>query len=251
MRIDYINNMKDIYRKEKIRTRRNTVLFFLGLAGVAYLSIVLSVSLFKRNDSVISGQSAVAKYESAVTKQATELPLTTTTATASDVAVKQSATPAYRPSVHIAHSVAPVTTTSYAPEHTWRSTSNAAITVHTTSSATVKNIGGGGSGGSHSSGGTTIASSSSAFGSSTSIMVVPTIARASSRNLNASTTMAAEAEVIESTAQERAAKPGIHKVNGYPDIPFPDPVGDGLWVLLFLAAGYGLTVIYRCKQRVN
>ena len=250
MRIDLINRMKKIQQQERMRTRRNKVFFFLCLAGVAYLAIVVSLFALQRNDSVISTQEAVARYESNVTKQATESPLLKTSAKPMKVPAKEPAISLHRSGGKIKHAAAPAANTASAPEHSWRSTSGSGLTVHTTSSATVKSIGGGGGSAGGGGGRGSVTSSSSAFGGSTSIMVVPTLARASSHNLNASTTMAAEAQVIESTAQDRAAKPGIRTTNGYPDIPFPDPIGDGLWVLLVLAAAYAAFTLYRRKQRV-
>ena len=40
------------------------------------------------------------------------------------------------------------------------------------------------------------------------------------------------------------------RTNGYPDIPFPDPLGDVVWPLALLAAAYTLLRVYRRKRRV-
>lgn len=245
MRLDYINNMRNIYRQEKMRTYRRTVLFFLSLAVLAYLGMLVSIMVGTRDDGV-SCQAAVAKYESSAVRVAVDASSTAGTP-AADVRATQAAIPKYRPSVGMRHSYVP--SASSMPQHTFQSTSSG-ITVHTTSSATVKNVGGSGSAGG-SGGGTAVTSSSSAaFSASTSIMVLPTLARVSSRSLTAENTLAAEAEIIENTATERAAKPGIRRVYDDPFDPFLDPVGEGLWALLLFAAAYGVFMFCRKRQRV-
>ncbi len=250
MRIDYIKNMKDIYRREKAKNYRRTVIFFFGLAVLAYLGILTTVMLAKRNDTAISGQAAVAKYEGEVIRQTAQSESAAVAATSNTVTP---ATRAYRHAGVIHHSAPSAVSTPAAPKHNFQSPNSGALRVHTTSSATVKTIGGGGGGGAAGGGGgssTSITGAGSAFAVSTSNMVLSTAAWTSSRSLTAANTMAAEAQVIEATAQEHAAKPGIKKVNGYPDIPFPDPVGDGIWILLALAAAYIVVIIYRRKQTV-
>ena len=158
MRTDYFQNMQRIHRQERIRNYRNKIIFYLGIAVFAYLGVVLSITIFKRNDSVISGQAAVTKYEGETIKQ-TNIPSATATAT-SNSSAKAAAVPTYRPSSRAIHAAAPSPSGSPVPQYTWRSTGSGG-TVYTTSSATVKNIGGGGGsagGGSHSGSG-----SSSAF----------------------------------------------------------------------------------------
>lgn len=44
---------------------------------------------------------------------------------------------------------------------------------------------------------------------------------------------------------------GPHRVNGFPDIPFPDPVGDAILPLALLAAVYGLYAAARKKRAAN
>ena len=234
MRYDFILNMININRRERMRKRRTMALLFLCVCAVGYLGIVLSLAFFKGSDVPVAEQIVVTTAEP-------------------KAAAKPVATPTYRPAGKITRVTSqPAAATTKAPEHTWKSTSNTAVKVHTTSSATVKSIGGGGVATSSRPANTTVFNPSSAFGVSTSIMVVPTLARVSSRSLTADNTRAAEAEVIESTSQGRAAKPGIRKVDGDDDPlePFQDtvPLGSGLWILLFLVATYGAVMVYRRKN---
>lgn len=253
MRNDFIQNMININRRERMRKRRNMVIFFLGLCAFAYFGLVLSLTVFKSNEGLVSGQVAVAKFESESVKKASETKGVTVTVSEPKATVKPAATPTYRPAGKITRSSSqPTPAVTQTPEHTWKSTSNSAVKVHTTSSATVQHVGGGGVSTGARTSGTTVTTPSSAFGVSTSIMVVPTLARVSSRSLTADNTRAAEAEVLESTAQGRAAKPGIRRVDGDDDPlgPMEDPIGDGLWTLLFLVVAYGAVMFYRRKQRV-
>ncbi len=250
MRLDYINNMRNIYRQEKLRNYRRTVIFFLSVGVMAYLAVLVTIMTAKRDESAVSGQVAVTKFEGEVIQRASDAPSASASPTPADVKAAQPSTPAYRPAGLVRHTAAQPAS-SPLPQQSFRSTSNAALTVHTTSSATVKNIGGGGSTAGATTRGTSVTTSSStAFSTSTSIMVLPTLARASSRNLNAANTLAAEAEIIENTATDRAAKPGIKRVDGHPLDPFMDPVGDALLPLILLALAYGSFILYRRRQRL-
>ena len=246
MRTDYFQNMQKIYRQERLRNYRNKIIFYLGIAAFAYLGVVLSITVFKRNDSAISGQAAVAKYEGEAIKQPTTIATSTATSNSSASAT---ATPVYRRSAGLVHhSAAPAA--SPLPQLSWRSTSSgSSMTVYTTSSASLKNIGGGGSIGGSTGGSSAGGIATSAFGTSTSIMVVPTLARVSSRDLTAANTIAAEAEIIDNSEAGRAAKPGIKRLDGDDDPldPAYTPIGEGLWILLFLVAAYGGLVLYRRK----
>ena len=246
MRIDRLNNIKSIWLREKQRNNRRIVYFVMIVAAVAYLFVLSSVFLLKRNDGAVSSQAAVAQFEGEALRNHEAETIVAKVPTAT---TKSSALPTYRPAGK--HRFAHVTpSASSMPEHSWKSTSGTGMKVYTTSSAAVKHIGS--AAGSSGGGGGTIASSqSSTFGTSTSIMVVPTMARVSSRSLSAANTLAAEAQVLESTAQERVAKPGIRRLDGEDDPlePFQDvPVGEGVWALLFLAMAYAGVMIYRKRK---
>ena len=239
MRIDKLNNIQSIWQREKQRNRRRMVFFFLIVLGSAYLVLLGSVFLFQR-----SGQDT-AKFENDVIR-------VSGTADADGLtlpAVKPATLPTYRPAGKITHDYSHAMPASAAPQYTWKSTSGGSgIKVHTTSSATVKNIGSGASSSGGQVSGVTVTAQSSAFGTSTSIMVVPTIARVSSRNLNAANTMAAEAEVINTGTSERQGKAGIKTWGDHDPDPMLDPIGDGLWALLALVHAYTLWTIYRRKS---
>jgi len=244
MRIDQLNNFQRIVERERGKNYRRIVYFLLIVAGCAYASVLLSVFVFKRSDGAVTGQLTVTKYEAEVIR------VSANEAAAGSKAVAKalpSAMPSYRPAGKIRHSYS-TAASSYVPQHQWQSTSAAGLKVYTTSSASVKNIGSGASSSGGQVSGVTVTAQSSAFGTSTSIMVVPTIARVSARNLNAANTMAAEAEVLNSSTSERAAKPGIRRVDDDPLDPMLDPIGDGLWALLILALGYGAFMFYRRKS---
>jgi len=239
MRIDKLNNIQSIWQREKQRNRRRMVYFFLIVLGSAYLVLIGSLFISQR-----SGQDT-AKFENDVIR-------VSGTADADGLtlpAVKPATLPTYRPAGKITHNYSQTTSSSAAPQHTWKSTSGGSgIKVHTTSSATVKNVGSGASFSGGQVSGVTVTAQSSAFGTSTSIMVVPTIARVSSRNLNAANTMAAEAEVINTGTSERQGKAGIKTWGDHDPDPMLDPIGDGLWALLILALGYGAFMFYRRKS---
>ncbi len=131
-----------------------------------------------------------------------------------------------------------------APVSRFQSTAPAG-TIHTSSSAQIHHIGGGGSTGGTFTGTTTTVSNnivSSPISVSTSVYVLPTLARVSSRNLNAETTRRAEQDVVDKNGPERRV---TNRRNdewddyGQDPEPFPDEVPVGApWVMLLLAGGY-------------
>ncbi len=267
MRIDFLNDMQSLLQQEKNRNYRRRVVFFLIVGALVLFGIQLSIMVSRRAESDVMGQAAVAKFEKEAYNRSQEVAQGGTATPVIVSSSKSRASQQYRPSVNVhqhshmasySHSVA-------APQYSFRSANTGAVTVYTTSSATVKSIGGGGSGsGSSVDGGSSVGSSiggGSAGGSvsgasvdrngSTSIMVVPTLARISSRELTASNILAAQEQVIKEGAADRQGQPGIRKVNGNdkPFDPFMDPIGEGVLALLLLAAAYGVFVVYHRKQR--
>ena len=116
--------------------------------------------------------------------------------------------------------------------------------IHTSSSAQVQHIGGG----SNVAQTTNITHTSSSnvvnspISTSTSAFIVPTLARVSSRNLNAETTRQAEQEVVERNGPERRI--ANRRNDGWDDYdqdpePFPDEVPVGApWILTLMLAAY-------------
>ena len=116
--------------------------------------------------------------------------------------------------------------------------------IHTSSSAQVQHIGGGSNVAQTTN--ITHTSSSNVVNSpisvSTSAFIVPTLARVSSRNLNAETTRQAEQEVVERNGPERRI--ANRRNDGWDDYdqdpePFPDEVPVGApWILTIMLATY-------------
>ena len=117
--------------------------------------------------------------------------------------------------------------------------------IYTSSSAQVHQIGGGNSAAPT----TTITNTSSynnvvnsPISTSTSAFIVPTLARVSSHNLNAETTLQAEQEVVERNGPERRI--ANRRNDGWDDYdqdpePFPDEVPVGAqWILTLMLAAY-------------
>lgn len=213
------------------------MIFCLGLLALAYGGVLVTVFVASRNTKVVSGQVAVSGFEGAV--------VTRDAGTAAPVVAnpaKMTGAPRFSGNTSLIHTYAPQGSTATAPQHTWQST-GVAVKVHSTSSAQVHNVGSGASAG-------TAASSSvstTAFSHSTSSMVVPTLAWASARSLSVSNTRAAQASIIDAGTPEAKVNSDVKTTTGFPDIPFPDPIGEGLWVLLLLAAGYGVFMLRRRK----
>lgn len=253
MRIDILNHKKAILQQEKRRSTRRWIIFAGLICGIGYLFILVSTYVLgSRGDA--SDQTAVNKYESSVVRvDAFVAPGPTKHATGRIVTVNHSD---YRPSGLIQHEVAPVNPTA-APTTINTNSSNAqALKVHTTSSADVHSVGSGVSGGGSASSSTVHVNSSVPFSASTSNMVMSTATWTSARSLTASNTLAAEAQVLESSSQGRMARPGIRR-DSWDDYdqdpePFGDtvPIGDGLWALLLAAVVYaGAVLIRRRKQQ--
>lgn len=244
MRIDQLINIQSVYQQQKQRRHKRLVLFGLGVMVVAYLGVLGGVYKSSKDTKVVSSQAAVASYEGAVFQHtnAMSVPAVGTPTVMAGV-------PRFSGNTALLHTYAPQGGAA-TPQHTWQRT-GVALTVHTTSSAVVHNIGGGGSGGGATGGGGSVASS--AFAHSTSSMVVPTLAWSSSRSLSADNTRAAREAIIDAGTPGRQGKPGIRRDNwddyGQDEEPFLDPIGNGLWVLLFLAAGYGVFTAFRFSHR--
>ena len=246
MRIDELMNIQSVYQQQKQRRHKQLVLVGLGVMVLAYLGVLGAVYKSSKDTKVVSSQAAVAGYEGAVFQHtdAMSVPAVGTPTIMAGV-------PRFSGNTALLHTYAPQGGAA-APQHTWQST-GVALTVHTTSSAVVHNIGGGGSGGGATGGGGSVAGS--AFAHSTSSMVVPTLAWSSSRSLSVDNTRAAREAVIDAGTAEKTGGT-IHTVYGTPEDFYEDeiPVGNGLWVLLFLAAGYGafsaVRFSHRRKQRV-
>ena len=110
--------------------------------------------------------------------------------------------------------------------------STSSMHIYETSNATVHNIGGGGG----NAGGIATTSGSSSRGISQGGNMVTL-----SSSLALAEPGASEANEIANVASQPNAAPsngGPRRVNGSPDIPFPDPIGDAVWPLIILALGY-------------
>lgn len=240
MRIDF-NYIQSVYQQQKQRKRRQWMIFCLGLLALAYGGVVTTVFVASRDAKNVSGQVAVSGFEGAV--------VTRDAGTATPVVAnpaKMTGAPRFSGNTSLIHTYVPQGSTAAAPQHTWQST-GATVKVHTTSSAQVHNVGSGASAGTATSGGV----STTAFTHSTSSMVVPTLAWASARSLSVSNTRAAQASIIDAGTPETLGKPGtIKRLDGEDDPlgPMEDPIGNGLWVLLLLAVGYGVFMLRRRKQ---
>ena len=246
MRID-MKTIKSVYQQQNQQNRRKWMIVGLGVLALVYGGVLLDKFISSRDLIFVSDDKAVSRFEGgAIARDAvvTDAPMLPPSA-------KMTGAPTFRGNTSLLHTYAPnggVSAT--APSHTWKSTGTA-MKVHTTSSANVHHIGGG------SSVRPVFASSSNvsadAFVHSTSSMVVPTMAWASARNLSVDNTRAAQAAVIEGGSP--MAKPGgtIKRLDGEdnPEEPFPDPqpIGDGLWVLLLLASGYGALLLRRRRVK--
>jgi hypothetical protein len=239
------------------------VVFFLIVGALAWLGVQLSIMVSKRAESDVMGQAAVAKFEKEAYNRSQEAAQGITTAPVTLPSSKSRALQQYMPSVNVhQHShTASYSHSMAAPQYSFRSANTGAVMVYTTSSATVNSIGGGSGGGSTGGGsssvsgigggsaGGSVSGASIGRNSSTSILVVPTVARISSRELTASNILAAQEQVIKDGAAERQGQPGIRKVGGLPYDPFMNPIGEGVWALLLLVAAYGVFMVYRRNQR--
>ena len=238
MRID--NIIKD-WQQATIGSRLRMGAFLI-LVGALCCFCVIEILQNIKSGLDLTDKAVVEKYEKEAYSRslAVQQGITMPTGASSS---KSSALPQYKPSVNVHHSShAAYSPSVAAPQYTFRSASTGAVTVYSTSSATVKNIGNGGVGGS-------ISGAAMNRSGSTSIIVVPTLSRISAHELTASNLLAAQAQVIKSSSAEDQGHPGIRKVNGLPEDPFPNPVGDGILILLLLVAAYGVFMVCRKKQR--
>lgn len=119
-------------------------------------------------------------------------------------------------------------------------TGGAAMHIHTTSSTTMKSVGGGGNG---------IATNSSTnSGSRKGISYGGNMVTISAM-LPLAAPGAGRANDIAQVTAGPQARPGVRKVDGPPEIPFPDPVGDIAWSLMvILALAYAGTLYYRRRR---
>lgn len=244
MRIDILNNMKAIIKSEKRRSTRRWFIFAGVILGLGYLFILLSTYVLKPSDA--SDQAAVNQYEGSVIRvDAFVAPVPSKHASGRTIAVYHTD---YRQSGLIHHEVEPVNPT--ASQYSNHTSNSQPIKVYTTSSAIARNLGAGISSGSGISGTTVHVSSSIPFSTSTSSMVMSTAVWTSSRSLSAKNTLAAEQQLLADNSIENTGVHGeIRRVGGKPLDPFMDPIGDGLWALLFLAVAYaGAILIHRRKQ---
>ena len=244
MRIN-MKTIKSVYQQQGQQSRRKWMIVGLGVLALVYGGVLLDKFISSHDLIFVSDDKAVSRFEGgaiardAVVMDAPMLP----------PSAKMTGAPTFRGNTSLLHTYAPsggVSAT--APSHTWKSTGTA-MKVHTTSSANVHHIGSG------SSVRPVFASSSNvsvdAFVHSTSAMVVPTMAWSSARSLSVDNTRAAQAAIIEGGTPEHDNSSGIRGVTGTPDDLFEDeqPIGDGLWVLLLLASGYGTLLLRRRRVK--
>ncbi len=244
MRIDIMKNMKDIIRQEKRRTTRRWVIFFGGIFGICYLCILTSTFVLKRNGGDASDQVMVNKFEESVVHlDASTSGLPSVTAPKTIVTYHSN----YRPAGLIHHDVKPVNPVMSSPKQTMTSQ---AVKVHTTSSATVHNVGSGVSGSTAAKTFTSDVSSSVPFSMSTSNIVMPTAIWTSSRALSMQNTVRAEESLIAAnTATEQSGTINRRRVGDWAFDPLMDPIGDGLWVLMAAALSYAAIILIRRKHQ--
>ena len=242
MQLQFLNNIYDDF-EERQRARRRYVFLILGLTVIAYCAIIYMV----------------------VTKSATESkPMSVPTAVSNSPSRTDApSTPLYKPTFrrltgYTRHSVSVPTISMQSVN---RGGNGPAIKVYTTSSVSPV-VTGGGSGGVSSN----VAGSGSPRGSagggvavlanvslkqSTSSFIDPSSQRLDRHSYSVTNRLASLQEVIDQTGQ-RSAKPGIRK-DGWDDYgqdeePYLDPVGEGVWILLFLVDAYGAVMFYRHKN---
>lgn len=246
MRIDILNNMKAIIKSEKRRSTRRWFIFAGVILGIGYLFILLSTYVLKPRDA--SDQAAVNQYEGSVIRvDAFVAPGPSKHASGRTEAVYHTD---YRPAGLIHHEVTPVNPT--ASQYSNQSSNSQAVKVYTTSSVKARNLGAGISSGSGTSETTVHVSSSVPFSTSTSSMVMSTAVWTSSRSLSAKNTLAAEQQLLADNNAENAgrANHNIRRWGSHDPEPMPDPIGEGLWALFFLAVAYaGAILIHRRKQQ--
>ncbi len=249
MRIDIMKNMKDIIRQEKRRSTRRWVIFFGLIAVICYSFVLLSAYVLKRNVGDASSPTTVNKYEQSIIRVDAHVAAQTPHYRPTKAVLHRS--PNYTPSGLIRHEVAtdPLANKVATPNAT---VGAQAVKVHTTSSATVHNVGSG-AGGGKAAAATSTQSSAVPFSTSTSSLVMPTAVWTSSRSLSAKNTLAAEQQLLaDNSADARAARPGnTRRVDGPPLDPFMDPIGDGLPLLLLAAVIYAAVALIKRKHLIT
>lgn len=249
MRIDIAKNLKAIIQQEKRRSTRRWVIFFGLIAVICYSFVLLSTYVLKRNAGDASSPTTVNKYEQSIIRVDAHVAAQTPHYRPTKTVLHRS--PNYTPSGLIRHEVAtdPLANKVATPNAT---VGAQAIKVHTTSSATVHNVGSG-AGGGKAAAATSTQSSAVPFSTSTSSLVMPTAVWTSSRSLSAKNTLAAEQQLLaDNSADARAARPGnTRRVDGPPLDPFMDPIGDGLPLLLLAAVIYTAVALIKRKHLIT
>ncbi len=237
-----LTNLRNIYEifVERQRKRRRNAYFIIGLLAVGYCLMTYFVVTRPKPD-----------YEQMVVPQIKAEPSETASA---------SSTPVFKPSTYhrstaySGHSVS-------VPAMSMRSVNNhsgsgAAVKVYSTSSAAPKSVGSGAAAtGGGSSSGTVVSTAyaRASAGQSTSAILSPSLPRLSRRSLTADNIVKAEQQVIDQNGP-RAVSSRIRRDGwddyGQDDEPFLDPIGEGMWLLVALAAAYAMFILYRRKQRV-
>lgn len=249
MRIDIAKNLKAIIQQEKRRSTRRWVIFFGLIAVICYSFVLLSTYVLKRNAGDASSPTTVNKYEQSIIRVDAHVAAQTPHYRPTKAVLYHSSN--YAPSGLIRHEVAtdPLANKVATPNAT---VGAQAVKVHTTSSATVHNVGSG-AGGGKAVAATSTQSSAVPFSTSTSSLVMPTAEWTSSRSLSAKNTLAAEQQLLaDNSADARAARPGnTRRVDGPPLDPFMDPIGDGLPLLLLAAVIYAAVALIKRKHLIT
>ena len=248
MRIDIAKNLKAIIQQEKRRSTRRWVIFFGLIAVICYSFVLLSTYVLKRNAGDVSSPTTVNKYEQSIIRVDAHVAAQTLHYRPTKAVLYRSSN--YTPSGLIRHEVAANPVTNNVATHA--TVGAQAVKVHTTSSATVHNVGSGAGGGKAAA---AISTQSSAVpvSSSTSNIVMPTAVWTSSRALSAQNTMQSEQQLIAANSADNATNHHgrIRRVDDDPLDPFMDPIGDGLPLLLLAAVIYAAIALIKRKHLIT
>lgn len=248
MRIDIAKNLKAIIQQEKRRSTRRWVIFFGLIAVICYSFVLLSTYVLKRNAGDVSNPTTVNKYEQSIIRVDAHVAAQTLHYRPTKAVLYRSSN--YTPSGLIRHEE---TTNPVTNNVATNATVGAqAVKVHTTSSATVHNVGSGAGGGKAATA-TSTQSSAVPFSSSTSNIVMPTAVWTSSRALSAQNTMQSEQQLIAANSADNATNHHgrIRRVDDDPLDPFMDPIGDGLPLLLLAAVIYAAIALIKRKHLIT
>ena len=251
MRIDIAKNLKAIIQQEKRRSTRRWVIFFGLIAVICYSFVLLSTYVLKRNAGDASSPTTVNKYEQSIIRVDAHVAAQTLHYRPTKAVLYRSSN--YTPSGLIRHEVAtnPLANKVATPNAT---VGAQAVKVHTTSSATVHNVGSG-AGGGKAAIATSTQSSAVPFSTSTSSLVMPTAVWTSSRALSVQNTRQSEQQLIAANSAEAPSHHGnIRRWGGtqeHDDEPFLDPIGDGLGVLLLAAVIYAAVALIKRKHLIT